>query len=105
MSVQEKISGFGETKLGKVAIVVAVIVCVGLAVFMGMNSLGGEPTRVVPAAQVKSEAQQQIDAINKMTNLTEEQKKAMIAHEQGEIDKASGQGGAGRGGPANSRKG
>ena len=79
-----------ETPGGKAAVAVVALLALGLVIFEASHLSFGGDTRVVPPAQVVSESQQQIDAINKMTNLTPEQKKQMIAHEQGIINQASG---------------
>ena len=90
MSVSETIAKFTETTGGKAVVGAVVVIALGLVIFeVSHVSMGGE-SRTVPAAQAVSDAQLQIDAINKMTNLTPEQKKAMIAHEQGNIGIAKG---------------
>ncbi|MDR3688118.1 MAG: hypothetical protein P4L46_01980 [Fimbriimonas sp.] len=86
------VSNFTQTTGGKVGIAIVVVAAIGALVFEFMHYGSGDGSRNVPAKEVVSEAQQQIDAINKMTNLSPEQKKAMIAHEQGEIATAKGQG-------------
>jgi formylmethanofuran dehydrogenase subunit E len=92
------VSSITQTPGGKIGIGVLILAAVGALAFEITHMNSSDGLRNVPAQQVVSEAQQQIDAINKMTNLTAEQKKAMIAHEQGEIAIAKGSGGK-RGAP------
>ncbi len=86
------VSSITQTTGGKIGVGVLVLAAVGALVFEITHMNSGDGSRNVPAQQVVSEAQQQINAINKMTNLSPEQKKQMIAHEQGEISTAQGTG-------------
>jgi len=86
------VSNITQTTGGKIGIGVFLAAAIALLAFEITHYTSGDGSRTVPAKQVVSEAQLQIDAINKMTNISPEQKKAMIAHEQAEI--ATAQGGA-----------
>jgi hypothetical protein len=102
MEAQNSFRKFTESTGGKVGIALLVVGAVGVLIFEVSKMGTGEESRQVPPKQVISEAQLQIDAINKMTNLTPAQKKAMIDHEQGEINIAKGstKGDRGAAGPA-----
>ena len=91
------VSNMMQTPAGKIGAGVIVVVAIGVLAFEIKNFASADGSRSVPPKQVISEAQQQIDAINKMTNISPEQKKALIAHEQGEIDIANGSTGAPKG--------
>lgn len=87
------LSNVTESTGGKVAIIALVLVAVGLLGYEAVQMSSSGQSRDVPAKVVVSDAQKTIDAINKMTNLTDAQKQGMIAHEQAEIDKANGKAG------------
>ncbi len=90
-------SNLMQTPAGKIGAGVIVVLAVGILAFEIKNFATSDASRSVPPKQVISEAQQQIDAINKMTNISPEKKKELIAHEQGEIDIANGSTGASKG--------
>jgi hypothetical protein len=91
MSSSVGLGKFTQSTGGKVGVGLIGVAAIGLLIFEISHLSSGDESRVVPAKEVASEAQQQIDAINKMTNLSPAEKKAMIAHEQGEISTAQGQ--------------
>jgi hypothetical protein len=100
MSVLEWYEGVRTTALGKGAIIVIAVAALGAAIF-GFNkaaSMNSGQSRYVSPQEFQKGAQAQADAINKMTNLTPQQKQAMLAHFQGEASQA-GQGAAAKPGP------
>ena len=84
------VSNITQTIGGKIGVGILVVAAIGVLVFEVMHFGSGDGSRNVPAQEVVSEAQLQIDATNKMTTLSPEQKKMMIAHEQGVINTAKG---------------
>ena len=78
-----------QTTGGKIGIGVILVLAVLALGYQFMHMSDGEKSRDVTPSQAISDAQRQIDAINKM-NLPDSQKKAMIAHFQGNIDTAGG---------------
>lgn len=82
-----------QTPGGKAAITVVLVAAVAALGYQFVHMSDGEKSRDVSATQAISDAQRQIDAINQM-NIPEDQKKALIAHFQGNIDTASGKGAA-----------
>jgi hypothetical protein len=90
MSASDSFGNITQTTGGKIGVGILAVAAVGVLIFEVVHLSTGDQSRVVPAKEVVSEAQQQIDAINKMTNLSAEQRRAMIAHEQGEINVAQG---------------
>jgi len=84
-----------NTPGGKVAIAVVAVLSVAIAIFAITKLTPEEGSRTVTPEQAVSDAQKQIDAINKMTNLSQAEKDALIAHERGNMATAKGaQGGA-----------
>jgi hypothetical protein len=80
-----------STPGGKLALGIGTLVLVAIAAVVAIKSgtfggadLGNQPT----ANQLITGAQAQINAIDKMTNLTPEERQAMKAHEEGVIQKA-----------------
>ena len=100
MSNSSGFSGFTQSPAGKAVIGLVVVAAIAILGFEFTHMNSGEESRVVQPKQAISEAQQQIDAINKMTNLSPEQKKQMIAHEQGEIATAQGSMGGSQSSPS-----
>lgn len=72
------------------AIAVVAVLCVAVAIFAITKFMPEEGSRTVTPEQAVSDAQKQIDAINKMDNLSQAEKDALIAHEKGNMTTANG---------------
>ncbi len=101
MSVLEWYDGVRNSVLGKAGIIIIAAAAVAAAIYGYSRSVSmtSGASRYVSPQEFAKGAQTQAEAIEKMTNLTPQQKQAMLAHFQGEAAQANGQAPAGRPGP------
>lgn len=82
---------FTESTPGKIIIVIVAIAAVATAVFVGIKVSSGNDSPHASDAEVKADAQKQIDALKSNTTLPPDVKAEMIAHQEGLL-RGGGQG-------------
>ena len=72
-----------QSPAGKAGVVVAAVVMIAVGAFVVFNVTSGGGPQVADPAEVKADAQKQIDQINNNHNLPPALKAQQLAHEQG----------------------